>query len=250
LRSARGGTVFLDEVGELTPQVQAKVLRALEVREIQPVGGDRPLKVDFRLVAATNQPLEDLVANGSFRRDLFFRLNVFRIDVPPLRERRQDIPALAQHFLSMHCRAVGKRIARLSNDAMRLLLAYGWPGNVRELSNVIERAVLLADEEAITPNDLPAEIRGLPPGRSRSTGDGAVRAQHISRVLARSTVTRSGRQSFSASTWRHSTATWRDRARLNPTAFLGRMPANREQGRLRGSATQPSWADSGNRNVP
>ncbi|MBI5510203.1 MAG: sigma-54-dependent Fis family transcriptional regulator [Deltaproteobacteria bacterium] len=185
LRTARGGTVFLDEVGELTSQVQAKLLRALEAHEIQPVGGDRPIRVDFRLIAATNQPLEDLVAKGTFRRDLFFRLNVFRIDVPPLKERRQDIPALANHFLSLHCRTIGKRVAGLKNDTMRLLLAYAWPGNVRELSNVIERAVLLADGELVTPQDVPAEIRDAPAGpMALKAAIEEFERQHISRVLA------------------------------------------------------------------
>ncbi|OGQ79864.1 MAG: hypothetical protein A2289_21490 [Deltaproteobacteria bacterium RIFOXYA12_FULL_58_15] len=185
LRTARGGTVFLDEVGELTQQVQAKILRALEVREIQPVGGDRPIQADFRLIAATNQPLEDLVAQGKFRRDLFFRLNVFRIDVPALKERREDIPALAKHFLAIHGRTVGKRVTGLTNDTMRLLLAYDWPGNIRELANVIERAVLLAEGDAISPNELPAEIRGLSLGPlALKPAVEEFERQHISRVLA------------------------------------------------------------------
>ena len=184
LRAARGGTVFLDEVAELSMPLQAKLLRAIEMHEIMPVGCDRPTRVDFRLISATNQDIEQMVAEGTFRQDLLFRLNVFRIDVPPLRERREDVAALAHHFLTTHACSVAKTHLGLSNECMRLLVAYAWPGNVRELSNVIERAVLLTDGDRVMPQHLPAEIRETP------TGPWALRSaleeferSHLARVL-------------------------------------------------------------------
>jgi DNA-binding NtrC family response regulator len=185
LRAAGGGTVFLDEIGELTPQIQAKLLRVIENREFFPVGGDRPTRAEFRLIAATNQHLEQQVEKGGFRQDLFFRLNVFRIEVPPLRQRRSDIPALVDHFVTRHCRSIGKKVTGIANDTMRLLIAYRWPGNVRELSNVVERGVLLADGELLQPDHLPAEIRNAP--LSPTGLHAALHAferQHISRILS------------------------------------------------------------------
>ncbi len=185
LRSVRGGTVFLDEVGELHPQVQAKLLRSLESHEIMPVGGDHPLRANFRLIAATNRPLEQRVEEGAFRRDLFYRLNVFRIHVPPLRDRRQDVPELANHFLAMHSRTVGKHIRAVTNASMRLLVAYDWPGNVRELSNMLERAVLISDSDRIEPKDLAGELRSAGPGPlALKPALEQFERQHLSRVLA------------------------------------------------------------------
>jgi DNA-binding NtrC family response regulator len=159
LRSVNGGTVFLDEIGELPMSAQAKLLRAIENREVLPVGADHPVTVDFRLIAATNQDLEAAIRNGRFRQDLFFRLNVFRIDVPPLRQRREDIPALVSHFVRLHCRNLGRQPIAVSEEAMNRLFAYLWPGNVRELSNVIERAAILAVGDAIGQEHLPQELR-------------------------------------------------------------------------------------------
>jgi DNA-binding NtrC family response regulator len=158
LRSVRAGTVFLDEIGDLPMPTQVKLLRAIEMHEVLPVGADRPEKVDFRLIAATNQELEQSVKEGRFRQDLFYRLNVFRVRLPPLRDRRDDVPELARHFMAIHARAIGKPPRPFSNEAMKLLLAYPWPGNVRELSNVIERAVILAGGESVEPHDLPPEF--------------------------------------------------------------------------------------------
>lgn len=160
LRSVNGGTAFLDEIADLPLPSQAKLLRAIESHEVFPIGGDRPIHAEFRLVVATNHDLDVAVREGRFRSDLFFRLNVFRIAVPPLRERREDIPALATHFVDLHCRAQNKRPLLVSNEAMRLLTAYPWPGNVRELSNVIERAAILADGTTIEPLHLPSEFLG------------------------------------------------------------------------------------------
>lgn len=158
LRSVRGGTVFLDEIGDLHSSAQAKLLRALESHEVLPVGADRPVPAEFRLVAATNRDLGEAVTAGRFRQDLFYRLNVFRIDLPPLRERRDDIPALVGHFAKAHASAMGRLPGGVSNEAMRLLLGYEWPGNVREVSNVIERATILAGAGPIRPEHLPVEL--------------------------------------------------------------------------------------------
>lgn len=159
LRSVRGGTAFLDEIGDLPLAAQAKLLRAIETHDLMPVGADRPVRAEFRLIAATNLDLDVAVREGRFRQDLFFRLNVFRIALPALRDRRDDVSALVAHFLRIHSRAQGKRPLVASNETMRLLLGYSWPGNVRELSNVIERATILAGTDTIGPEHLPAELR-------------------------------------------------------------------------------------------
>lgn len=142
---ASGGTLFLDEVGEVYPEVQAKLLRVLETGEFERVGGTRTLKADVRVVAATNRDLEEAMAEGRFREDLFFRLNVLPVQLPPLRERLQDVPALAEHFIAKFAREHGSPARGLSNDALRALTSASWPGNVRELANTLQRAVLVAD---------------------------------------------------------------------------------------------------------
>ncbi|MCB9796475.1 MAG: sigma-54-dependent Fis family transcriptional regulator [Alphaproteobacteria bacterium] len=159
-RAAHGGTVFLDEIGELPSAVQVKLLRVLESREVMPLGSDRSVPVDFRLVAATNRPLQALVEAGDFRSDLYFRLNVLRIELPPLRQRTEDIPALANRFLQRHSQSLGIPAPHLSNSVLRALQSWRWPGNVRELSNVMERAALLCDEALVQIEDLPQELRG------------------------------------------------------------------------------------------
>ena len=140
---ACGGTVFLDEVGEMDPLLQVKLLRVLQEHEIEPVGGTGPRQVDVRVVAATNRNLEAEVAEGRFREDLFYRLNVIPVQLPPLRERGSDVLLLAQAFLERFCQERGRPVLRLSEEVRRIFMAYPWPGNVRELENVIERAVLL-----------------------------------------------------------------------------------------------------------
>jgi transcriptional regulator with PAS, ATPase and Fis domain len=159
LRSVHGGTVFLDEIGDLPPPAQAKLLRAIEAHEVLPVGADRPVAAEFRLIAATNQDLGAAAAEGRFRQDLFYRLDVFRIEIPPLRARREDIPPLVAHFVQLHSRAIGKLPCRVSNEAMRLLTAYDWPGNVRELSNLIERATILSAGGTLLAGHLPIELQ-------------------------------------------------------------------------------------------
>jgi two-component system NtrC family response regulator len=143
---ARGGTLFLDEVSNLSMEVQGKLLRVIESQEYKPVGAARHKTTDMRTIAATNQDLETLVAEGRFREDLFYRLNVFPIYLPPLKERKDDIPRLAYHFLRSFCRQTGKRIEGFSNDALEMLLQHDWPGNVRQLKNVIEHLVIMADK--------------------------------------------------------------------------------------------------------
>ncbi len=160
-RAARGGTVFLDEVGELPPEVQVKLLRVLESREVLPLGADRPLAVDFRLVCATHRSLRALVAQGEFREDLFFRIEVLTIQLPPLRERGPDVPLLARSLLARHSRRQGRPSPQLSNAAMKALQAYEWPGNIRELSNALERAVLLCEDDLVRLEDLPPSLAGV-----------------------------------------------------------------------------------------
>ena len=154
IREAHGGTLFLDEISELAPRLQVKLLRVLQDREVRPVGGKQVYKVDVRFIAATNRDLTQAMTEGQFREDLFYRLNVISIHVPPLRERADDVRLLAQYFIDRHSRRMGKRIHAMSNDLGEFLAQYSWPGNVRELDNLIERAVILADAEVLTSKDL------------------------------------------------------------------------------------------------
>ncbi|HVM59422.1 MAG TPA: sigma-54 dependent transcriptional regulator [Verrucomicrobiae bacterium] len=156
---ADGGTLFLDEVGELEPPMQVKLLRVLEERAFERVGGSKTLQVDVRLVAATNKTLKKLVSDGKFRDDLFYRLSVVTVDLPPLRERRDDIPLLVRSFLAEFGRENNKQVRELTPEALNVLLAYDWPGNVRELRNAIEQMVVLARSERLTLRDVPAAIR-------------------------------------------------------------------------------------------
>jgi two-component system response regulator HydG len=156
---AHHGTLFLDEIGEAPPAIQVKLLRALQEREIRRVGATTSVKVDARVVAATNRDLEEAVARGNFRQDLYYRLNVITIGLPPLRERREDIVPLAQVFLRRYARAQGKALSAISGEALERLVAHPWPGNVRELENVIERAVVLATGNRITLAELPTALQ-------------------------------------------------------------------------------------------
>ena len=182
LEQADDGTVFLDEIGEMTPALQAKLLRFLEEKTFRRVGGMADVHVDVRVVAATNRNLEDLVAEGRFREDLYYRLNVFSITLPPLRERREDIPPLAAHFLQKFAQSMNKQVTDFSKEAMDLLVAYDWPGNVRELQNAIERAVLVCKGNKIQTDDLPfhaGQIEALNASQALSS----VEREHIKRVL-------------------------------------------------------------------
>jgi DNA-binding NtrC family response regulator len=156
---AEGGTVFLDEISDISLKTQTDLLRVLQEKEITRVGGTQTIKVDFRAVAATNRDLEALVQEGTFRPDLFYRLNVFGIRLPPLRERREDIPLLADHFLRKYAQQMNKRFTAISKSAIERLMDYPWPGNVRELENAIERAVVIGREPEIQAADFPLQIR-------------------------------------------------------------------------------------------
>jgi formate hydrogenlyase transcriptional activator len=148
--SAEGGTIFLDEVGELPAETQITLLRVLQEREFQRLGSNEPLRTDVRVVTATNRKLEAAIAEGSFRDDLFYRLNVFPIEVPPLRERNEDIPLLVQYFVDRYATKAGKKITGISRKSLELLQSYAWPGNIRELQNVIERSVIVSDSENLS----------------------------------------------------------------------------------------------------
>jgi len=154
LELAHRGSLFLDEIGEMSPHLQAKLLRALQERSFERLGGTKTVEVDIRLIVATNKNLGDLVGKGKFREDLFYRLNVFPINIPPLRERAEDIPLLALHFLDRYSAEMNKNIKGISREAMDILLSYTWQGNVRELQNVVERAVILCREGEIAPKEI------------------------------------------------------------------------------------------------
>src|SRR5437899_9945048 len=155
---ADGGTLFLDEIGDITLEVQIKLLRVLQEMTFERVGSSEPLQVDVRVIAATHQNLERFIKEGRFREDLYYRINVISVLVPPLRERREDIAELALHFLKVHGDRSGKTMLQIDDDALGILKAYSWPGNIRQLENVIERAVVVAEGALIGVSDLPGEI--------------------------------------------------------------------------------------------
>jgi len=177
---AHEGTLFLDEIGDVPPKVQVDLLRVLQDKTFTRVGGNEPIRADFRLVAATNRDLEAEVTAGRFREDLFYRINVLRIHLPPLRERVEDIPLLAEHFLAQFSRQTAKKITGFTPEAMAALCHYPWPGNVRELANAVERAVVLCRGDRITPDLLPFTQRLAPEDETLA----AVEANHIRKVLA------------------------------------------------------------------
>ena len=193
---AHGGTIFFDEIGDISQELQAKLLRFLQEREFERVGGVTTISVDVRVIAATNRDLERLVKEGLFREDLYHRLNVVPINLPPLRERKEDLPALLQYFLRKHSAATRKNISEITKDAMKRLVAYDWPGNVRELANVVERAVVLGSGPTVALEDLPGRIAsGEPtaPAESLSYREGmnAARKQVILKALSRTGGNRS-----------------------------------------------------------
>ncbi|HEY0281568.1 MAG TPA: sigma 54-interacting transcriptional regulator, partial [Rhizomicrobium sp.] len=156
---ADGGTLFLDEVGELSLPIQAKLLRVLQEKTFERIGGNRPVKVDLRIIAATNRDLTGMIANGSFREDLYYRLNVFPMTIPPLRDRGSDVILLADHFVAYYAGEIGKEVKRISTPALNMLMAYSWPGNVRELENVIERSVILSEDGVVHGYNLPPSLQ-------------------------------------------------------------------------------------------
>ncbi|MFN3476031.1 MAG: sigma-54-dependent transcriptional regulator [Candidatus Methylomirabilales bacterium] len=185
---AHGGTLFLDEVGDLSLATQAKLLRVLQEGEFERLGGTKTLQVDVRIVAATNQDLAQAVKEKRFREDLYYRLNVITITLPPLRERREDIPLLAQHFLMLYARRNNKMIKGFSREAFDLLVDYPWPGNVRELENAIERAVVLSRDEVIDVDDLPEALVGEAPGERAITIPLGTPLEEVERRLIEETL--------------------------------------------------------------
>jgi len=163
--SAHRGSIFLDEVGEMSTTTQTKLLRVLQEKEFEPLGSTRTLKVDVRVIAATHKDLEKEVREGRFREDLFYRLNVVPVSIPPLRERKEDLPSLALHFLSLYGEKNRKELKEISPKALDLLIRYDWPGNIRELENCIERGVIVARGEVIAPVDLPPQVQALSAGK-------------------------------------------------------------------------------------
>jgi DNA-binding NtrC family response regulator len=195
-READRGTLFLDEIGDISPALQARLLRALQEHEIVPVGSEAPVKVDVRVIAATHRDLDALVRQGRFREDLLYRLKVVTLHLPPLRERRQDIPLLVDHFIRELADRHGRGPVAIDPEAQRRLLSYDWPGNIRELQNVLERALVLAEQDVIGPEHLPPEVRpsdGLPLADTRAAADEPARVsllsleeverRHVTRVL-------------------------------------------------------------------
>ena len=181
LEVADGGTVFLDEVGELAPTLQAKILRVLQEREFERVGGIRPIKVDIRLIAATNKDLEKAIQDGSFRRDLYYRLNVVSVTMPALRERREDISLLATYFATKYGNQAKRRVMGISRETRACLVNYEWPGNVRELENAIERAVVLGSADLILPEDLPEALLETDPPADVTVAKYQVAAKEVKR---------------------------------------------------------------------
>ncbi len=179
---AHGGTLFLDEIGDIPAKMQVDLLRVIETRRFHRLGGNQEISSDFRLVCATNRDLEVLIEEGSFREDLYYRINVFVIDLPPLRDRPEDIPPLTRHFIEKYARAMGKPVKEVSPEAEGILMSYAWPGNVRELENAVERAMVIGREPSIQPDDLPMPLAGgaiEPEGATLA----ALERRHIERVL-------------------------------------------------------------------
>jgi transcriptional regulator with PAS, ATPase and Fis domain len=181
---ANGGTIFLDEIGTISPKMQIELLRVIESKQFSRVGGNEVIKSDFRVIAATNEALEDAVKSGRFREDLYYRLDVFTIHIPPLRERLKDIPVLAYHFLEKFSSAMNKKVKDISPEAMEFLLKHNWPGNVRELENAIERAVVVTKSECIEVEALPFHINSGTFGFDRDDQSlAAMEKRHIVSIL-------------------------------------------------------------------
>jgi transcriptional regulator with PAS, ATPase and Fis domain len=180
---ADGGTLFLDEIGDISSAIQAKLLRVLQDHEITRLGSDRPIKVDVRVVAATNRPLHEKMARGEFREDLFYRLNVVSIEIPPLRQRREDIMPLAEHFMEHYSSECGTKMKGFTRSAKDSLVMYDWPGNVRELENAIERAVVLCRGDVVDARDLPVPVSEA--DRVEDLSMDAVEKDHLERVLSK-----------------------------------------------------------------
>ena len=183
LEMADAGTIFLDEINAMSKNLQAKLLRFLQSKTFFKVGGTTPVSVDARIIAATNQDLEEAVRSTDFREDLYYRLNVIKISLPPLKERAEDIPLLARYFVNKFNKKLGKNVRKISNEAMEKMIIYPWPGNIRELENTIERAVVVAETNEITTDDIPAEIAPPSPTFKKDLSLESVEKEHILNVL-------------------------------------------------------------------
>ncbi len=216
---AEGGTLFLDEVADMSPALQARLLRVLQEREYEPLGGTRPLSADVRVIAATNKKLSDLVAEGAFRQDLFFRLNVLKIELPPLVERREDIPLLVSHFLGRLSRRTGRPAPTLSDEALALLMRYDFPGNVRELENLVEHAFVLARGSEILPEHFPREFLEAALGTAPPAPQGERVLEDSEARLIREALDRHGGNRARAAAWLgiHKTTLWRKMRRYGIT---------------------------------
>jgi Nif-specific regulatory protein len=192
LECAQGGTVFLDEIGDLPPGLQAKLLRVLQERELERVGGTRPIPVDIRVLAATNRNLEEAMKSGMFRQDLYFRLNVVALTMPPLRDHKQDIPKLAAYFVEKHSTRCSRPVKTIAEPARACLMSYDWPGNVRELENAIERAVVLSVDDTLLLEDLPEQILDLSPSPDFSSAKYHGAVQDLKKKLILGAVKESG----------------------------------------------------------
>jgi two-component system NtrC family response regulator len=190
------GSIFLDEIGDLSPALQSKLLRVLQEKEIERVGSNQTIKIDVRVIAATNRNLEEAIRKGAFREDLYYRLNVVTLSLPPLRERKEDVPILIDHFLKKYSRENKKEVFSLTKEAKDLLLHYDYPGNVRELENIMERAVVLSRGETLTSQDLPLNLREskseTAPEKSREGGSLPETLETLERQLIQSALERSG----------------------------------------------------------
>ncbi len=190
--AAHTGTIFLDEISSTSLKLQVKLLRVLQEGEFERVGDTQTIRVDVRVIAATNEELEELIRAQKFREDLYYRLNVVQIDLPPLRERPEDIPLLARHFVHVFCTEYERPLLNISRRAMEQLVSYSWPGNVRELQNAIARAVVLCEGREITPEHLPARVRGEEPARTGQPVPAEERLQRLARELVESFVEEAG----------------------------------------------------------
>jgi transcriptional regulator with PAS, ATPase and Fis domain len=189
---AEGGTCFLDEIGDITPSLQAKLLRVLQEHEVRPVGGSETIKIDVRILAATNKDLETLVKTGRFREDAFYRLHVVTINLPPLRDHPEDIPLLANHFIKIACLRAKKTVSGISKEAMEILTHYHWPGNIRQMENVIERAVTLTTNNVLMPSDISEDLSSKGAGHPPSSLDALSTLEEMKRRYVEQILNQTG----------------------------------------------------------
>jgi len=208
---AEGGTLFLDEIGDVSPSLQVRLLRVLQEREFEPLGATKPVKVDVRVVAATHRNVEEMVSDGTFREDLFYRINVVRIALPPMAERKEDIPLLVDHFIQRFSRLRGKEVKDISPEALAVLMRHDFPGNVRELENAIEHAFVLCRGETITPESLPDSLNPANAPKPAPTALGDVEAEFLRQALNRNDW---NRQKTADELGIHKTTLWRKMKRL------------------------------------